>query len=287
MTATDTGTALLHSILANPADDAPRLIYADWLDEQTPRKSLCDQCKGLGGKRREGTHLNGRNRFDPCSLCSGSGQVTDGIHERAEFIRSQIFCSHYTDCPTRLKDMATERPLPLRCGVCDYCKNRRRAEFLSHHFLHLPEAITAYGFCLDPTPPDGEMIVPNDGITVLVRRGFVSEVHLPLAQFLQHARTIAATQPVMRWVLTDREPEEVHRDKWGWYIQYNVNGPSTSEHEKSWLTPEFSGFIEIQRTLTNIERFSKVKDTREEALADLQRFCYDWARVGQPYMETR
>jgi uncharacterized protein (TIGR02996 family) len=28
------GDALIRSVLANPADDAPRLVYADWLDEQ-------------------------------------------------------------------------------------------------------------------------------------------------------------------------------------------------------------------------------------------------------------
>jgi uncharacterized protein (TIGR02996 family) len=28
------GEALIRSILAAPADDAPRLVYADWLDEQ-------------------------------------------------------------------------------------------------------------------------------------------------------------------------------------------------------------------------------------------------------------
>src|SRR3954468_1123186 len=27
------GTALLRAILESPADDAPRLVYADWLDE--------------------------------------------------------------------------------------------------------------------------------------------------------------------------------------------------------------------------------------------------------------
>ncbi len=34
MVDTATDTAFLHAILANPDDDAPRLIYADWLDEQ-------------------------------------------------------------------------------------------------------------------------------------------------------------------------------------------------------------------------------------------------------------
>ena len=32
MSATEQG--LLHAILESPADDGPRLIYADWLDEQ-------------------------------------------------------------------------------------------------------------------------------------------------------------------------------------------------------------------------------------------------------------
>lgn len=34
MTSTDTGSALLRAILEDPTDDAVRLVYADWLDEQ-------------------------------------------------------------------------------------------------------------------------------------------------------------------------------------------------------------------------------------------------------------
>lgn len=34
MTAQDVGAELLNEVIANPADDAPRLIYADWLDSQ-------------------------------------------------------------------------------------------------------------------------------------------------------------------------------------------------------------------------------------------------------------
>ncbi|MBY0515104.1 MAG: TIGR02996 domain-containing protein [Gemmataceae bacterium] len=96
-----------------------------------------------------------------------------GQPERAEFIRDCCGpLGAHTDCPGRLADLVTGRPVPLRCGRCDYCRARRRAErfYRGHQWLDLP----AYAVALEPTPLDGELHT-GPGITAVVRRGFVDE----------------------------------------------------------------------------------------------------------------
>ena len=132
-----TESALLRAVCDAPDCDTPRLVYADWLDE------------------------NGRAEY-------------------AEFIRDMLLMSQHTDCPVRLADLARGRPVPLRCGACDYCQARRRANWFygRHQWVDYP----AYAGCLDPTPLDGPM-PDGPGLTLVIRRGFVSEVRCTLAQW--------------------------------------------------------------------------------------------------------
>lgn len=80
-------TGLLAAVRANPADDTPRLVYADWLQEfDTPTK--CIRCDGSGlwdaplENKRFGYHPT-----DPCPACNGMGWIPGQRAGRAEFIR--------------------------------------------------------------------------------------------------------------------------------------------------------------------------------------------------------
>lgn len=86
---------LLRAILDNPHDDAPRLITADWLDEQE-RQETCANCNGRGEERF--CDAAGDMDDTPCTACGGSldggykrgsGVVSNGAAARAEFIRVQ------------------------------------------------------------------------------------------------------------------------------------------------------------------------------------------------------
>lgn len=68
-----------------PADDLPRLAYADWLDEQP--QTACRYCSGLGTKG--GIGRTGDAADVPCSICEGSG-VRPYSQARAEFVRLQV-----------------------------------------------------------------------------------------------------------------------------------------------------------------------------------------------------
>lgn len=131
--------ALMSAILADPADDTPRLIYADWLEEQ-------------------------------------------GDADRAEFIRDCVWMhANHTDCPVRLSDLGRGRPVPLRCGICEYCTRRRRAEkfYAKHPWIEAP----SYAVAFEPTPLDGAMPTCH-GLTLVIQRGFVAEVHTKLQTWM-------------------------------------------------------------------------------------------------------
>lgn len=78
---------LLAAVRAAPGDNLPRLVYADWLDEQS-REMPCSRCKGVGVGPGVGIADAVR-----CTACSGTGRVGDEVNAlRAEFIR--FSCRH-------------------------------------------------------------------------------------------------------------------------------------------------------------------------------------------------
>jgi uncharacterized protein (TIGR02996 family) len=90
------GEALVRAILENPDEDTPRLIYADWLDEQPPTEVPCGNCNGKPRvySFKPPTSTNWIQVWAStyeCLTCSGSGTATERRGSaRAEFIRAQI-----------------------------------------------------------------------------------------------------------------------------------------------------------------------------------------------------
>lgn len=91
-----TEAALLAAIAAHPAEDTPRLAFADWLEEQATDVD-CGACDGVGETPQD--MLAGRTPgtlgpvfvgLQPCPTCSGTGRVSDGRRERAALIRGSI-----------------------------------------------------------------------------------------------------------------------------------------------------------------------------------------------------
>lgn len=82
--------AFVAKVSADRDSDTPRLVYADWLDENAV-ETPCDRC--VGG-RRYGRHphrLPGAGLdWYACDICGGTGVVSDGRWDRAEFIRVQV-----------------------------------------------------------------------------------------------------------------------------------------------------------------------------------------------------
>lgn len=90
-----TGNELLNAIHAFPEEDTPRLVYAEWLDEQD---AIYIDCPGCGGKGKkpvqviDGTKPLSYREYQPttCPQCKGNKIVRDmGNIDRAAFIRAE------------------------------------------------------------------------------------------------------------------------------------------------------------------------------------------------------
>jgi len=160
------GPALLAAILAQPEDDTPRLVYADWLDEQ--------------GEAERGEFIRVQVAIAAMDE-AGEGEIdpNDG----------------HTCC---------DDPCPVCASVERYTGLRRRKQELFEngrtYKWGFPKAI----HCTPFADTFAKGLGPETAIG-LSRRGFVSEVRCTLAAWVAHGPAIVRAHPVERVVLSDRE----------------------------------------------------------------------------------
>lgn len=167
-----TDSAFIKAICDSPGDDLPRLVYADYLEENAGTVA-CGACRPIHGKKYTcvyrdcGPYDSGWER---CSGCRGSGVVSDGRRERAEFIRVQCELERL-DAPT-LGEIASgaypdRKPLRLRERELWVC----------------PQAgswFGEFGSTYSRSTFDGRLLGDKAGF---VSRGFVSEINCTPARF--------------------------------------------------------------------------------------------------------
>jgi uncharacterized protein (TIGR02996 family) len=199
-------SALLAAILADPADDAPRLILADWLQDNAGQVE-CDRCD------RGDTHGSPKLWASACSACRGRAVVSDGRAELAEFIRVQV---------ARARDEG-DHELSLReAALADEASR----------WLRLPAPFEAGMW----SGLGGLIRFGAEGGTACTfRRGFIEKVEMWTADFLAHAPTLFAAHPVERVVLTDREPTH---DVVGWHYWTRGAGSLAVDATRRYALPQ-------------------------------------------------
>lgn len=173
MTTTTDGAALLAAVLARPADDTPRLVYADWLDDHDGAVT-CPSCEGTGWTTREKAVVYGLESpvLIPdfatvgCPKCDGRrdrrgrGWAPSGAAGRAEFIRVQ--CDAASGKPFEIMRLweLLHHSAEWFPGVCRAFRfDTRNWGVMSNGSIHYESKHT-----------DGEFFV---------RRGFVDELRVP------------------------------------------------------------------------------------------------------------
>jgi len=198
VTTTATHAGFIPDICEHPDDDSIRLIYADYLEDH-------------------------------------------GDPERAEFIRVQVEVNGPRQewdaiqrqgcwtCHNRqvlLKRMAGGQTMPSPCKRCSdlecyvYSREAKERSYLEANAYELGEE------CIPGEPGwhvagPGELIAVN-GITLLFRRGFIAEIHAPLAVLEKHLTALVRQHPIERVRVTDKEPKHYqaipfYREHWSWW----------------------------------------------------------------------
>jgi uncharacterized protein (TIGR02996 family) len=194
------GPLLLRAILEAPAEDTPRLVYADWLDENgQPERAefIRVQCElprlvkepHFHDKRcpRHGLYrTKHRTKFTECRECAKCRHRWLTLRERElwkftpdeDYARYRPYC-WFPDLDETTLSLAWENP--------------RRVFWYSDN-------------------GGGPRIEGEVG------RGFISRVELPAADFLAHAEAIFRAHPVTGITLVDRmHPYPAHGGRWTWW----------------------------------------------------------------------
>lgn len=244
---------LLDAVRDRPADNLPRLAYADWLESRAGG----EDCRRCNGRKNWHDALTG---FGKCFDCQGVGRLLNRYAERAEFIRAQcathpIWCSETRTmssampshrcpaCGAVSLDTGYGHWSPGGIGVTPCCEGFTpqpiaRAELFPYQrsrALWLQFACGWFLFAGWTCMSAGEWEYtitwhshrerieagaitwnsPGERIDAGVQRGFVTAVRTTLRTWEAHAAGIVAAHPI-QWVwLTDREPSEAH-DGWVW-----------------------------------------------------------------------
>lgn len=161
--------AMLAAVAAAPDEDTPRLVYADWLDDHADTVP-CPACKGRGHDDTPWPMSNG------CDTCRGSGSVSDGRRERAEFVRVQVEIARMRSCCPICNPETGHRRGCANGDDGDELRRRERELFDRHKSVWFGGDRWAVLLL-----PDDDPDLMPDLTTAIVRRGFVDEVRLPLA----------------------------------------------------------------------------------------------------------
>jgi uncharacterized protein (TIGR02996 family) len=196
--------ALLAAICAEPKEDTPRLVYADWLDENAGTVP-CPTCNRQG-------RTPGRQpwvAFSQCSACDGSTCVSDGRKERAEFIRVQVELARLPETDEEYNALGHAGRV---MDVMDRQRELRRREgelLRAHDDDWLPEWIN--GGTTDVSVVEGRVELLETAAFAMFSRGFISRITCSWTDWLAHADAIRAAQPVERVKLTTIVEFEIRR----------------------------------------------------------------------------
>lgn len=246
------GQQLLNAIIANPDDDAPRLIYADWLDEQGDDeraefiRASIELAKLRADPRRP-------KRLDE-DFAYRAGYFTS-LHIEQAVITSLI-------------SGRGEEPRSCRCEQCLQSLVGRLFHSNKCQWFDKHLAVVLL-----------ESEIFRSGIRdAVVRRGFIDEFHLTTADFMQHCHEIAAKHPVRKWVLTDFETTYVFDAYSIWDGDYFTNTPRTGEVPRP-IFIRLKGGDSSSKTHRGYE-------TEQELYADLEQACFHEARSKLTFLQN-
>ena len=237
-TTTDLHAPFLADIIANPDDDTPRLIFADWLEERGGRENTA----------------------------------------RAEFIRVQCRLPVVVSSLDPAHHFVSSQAKVCRSPKCEPCRLRRREKALLKKWLCewnrefygvIAEAEVAEALATGKSLRRDYRSPP---LACEFRRGFVDSVSMALEDWHRHGLRLVRQSPLRSVRISDREPwVALHGgEDASWWCEATVgDGPGALP---LWIFSQLQGGY-----LDDIEEFREY-DTSEDAHVALSSACLRLAR---------
>lgn len=213
---------LMRCVLEDPADDAARLILADWLEE-----------------RGDTAHAD----FIRVSI----DLANTGLHD----------CPTPTYRMPSWGPTNAQGRQRLRCGGerCPFCRHAVILENICRGYTD-STVLSGVPFACSHTWESPHIFLPRtkDGWPSLyLRRGFVEVAEMECDSFMRSAKALFSNQPVTRVRLTDKQPwsgkymaSDEEDNLFGWWSSANYSGRNVSDpNSESTLDTELMGTLDV------------------------------------------
>ncbi len=245
--------AFLESIRSKPDDDLPRLVFADWLDEN--------------GEHEWGEFI--RVQVEIARIFPGTACVQCG---RKSWERPNVkYCGDGSNKDYSHRYETSEEMKSLR----------KRAEELWIPPTSRSVSKSAHTVGLATVILDGQ---PNPGSAYrswgIARRGFIEEIRCPMATWMKHGPKIVRlpTAAVRKVVVTDRSCND-NAD--GGYLWFDDTGAS-GLHPASDIPEVIFSKMECGTAGSNGRQDWRMFDSPGLANAAISEACLSWAWVSEP-----
>lgn len=200
-TTTNTALGMLAAILEHPEADDLRLIFADWLDDHDEEERAEFIRSQVELYATYGKRLNRLRPIVPTHECVECGALWERHYlgwslasDRAEqCCDNEVMGGQIVPIPPAMNNWF-KRELELSFSLL-----RRLSDGL------IPGAAMSHPSPNNPLP---YFVLPGPVYAnILFRRGFVAEIHAPLAVLQQHLPALVRQHPIEMVRATDKEPE--------------------------------------------------------------------------------
>ncbi|QJW93152.1 TIGR02996 domain-containing protein [Frigoriglobus tundricola] len=260
--------ALLRAICANPDDDTPRLVYADWLDEHGDRRD-----RARAGLIRASISIH-RGIVPTCNRITGDNVTREGLVS------------------------------PVKRCRCDWCKLSRRSWMASRSYAGEwrgealkpieDERVRQAGQVIRDGGDLRALFATHTPIDVLFRRGFVECLSLTVSDFMGHAGSLCTLSPIAEIRLISNAPMECSPGH-AWdrrypegRFQFRDFGPWTPglEFDGNDVPSEIYELMPDAVVLEDDEHL-KLYPSRERADESLRHACLMWGRQERDRLWAR
>lgn len=271
---------LLRSVLENPDDDQPRLVMADWLEENgEPERAefIRVQCELARTAKDETTRIRTNDREAALMVLRAQREGFGTIEVLHDPFPHRDICTVIRVVPNKRFEALRRRERELLQSNVEWGITFAA---IFHPDKPVPGGWYGYGGCAGHGGP---------AVTWDWKRGFVGSIQIDCDDFMRHADAIFKAEPVVEVRLSDKHPlpspnEEIDY-RFQWMPVYHESYP----HQVHW---ELAGLLdkdEVMKVTWASGLLMYAYRTAEEANAALSDACVAYGRklAGLPPIKSR